>query len=123
MEKVSQSTFTTYKNHRAEPYFTFVKNGQKIVEGRLKKGEYCFLKPGDHIVVCNDKETDSVEVVVKTLREYPSFQAMLESEVLKKVLPNVETVEQGLRVYRQFYTEAQEKEWGVLAFEFERLPD
>lgn len=123
MELLSQTSFKTYKNHRAEPYFTFVKNGQKTVEGRLKKGEYANLKPGDHIIVCNNEETDSVEVTVRAVRQYRSFQEMLDTEPLKAVLPDAEIVEQGLAVYRQFYTPAQELEFGVVAFEFERVKE
>jgi ASC-1-like (ASCH) protein len=117
MKKISQSTFVTYKSHRADPYFGFVKNGQKTIEGRIKKGEYQFLKTGDHIVVCNEEETDSVEVLVKDLRNYNSVREMLECEPLKKVLPNVDTVDQGIEIYKQFYTEEQQQEFGVIAIE------
>lgn len=121
MKKVLQSDFVTYHNHRAEPYFTFVKNGQKTIEGRIKKGWYQFVRSGDHIIVYNEEETDSVEVLVRGVRTYSSIKEMLEKEQIKKLLPNVETTEEGIAVYKRFYTEKQQKEFGVVAIEVERI--
>lgn len=122
MKKISQSEsgFTIYHNHRDEPYFTFVKNGQKTIEGRINKGEYRFLKIGDHIVVSNKEETDSVEIIVKDLHLYASFREMLEKENFKKVLPEAEDIDQGVEVYNIFYTDEQQKEFGVVAILFEK---
>jgi len=109
-----------YENHRDEPYFSFLKNGEKTIEGRIRKNWYCVLKPGDHIIVHNkENELDSFETVVKDVRNYSSVREMLEKEQFKKLLPNVETIEQGINVYRKFYTEDQEKEFGVVAIEVE----
>lgn len=112
---------TTYHNHRAEPYFTFAKNGQKTVEGRIGKSWYRNVLPGDRIIVSNNEETDSFEVEVVDVRLYATIREMLENEDLKKVLPDVDTVEQGVRAYRRFYTEEQEKEFGVVAIEVRRV--
>lgn len=119
MKKISQSDFTTYHNHRAEPYFTFLKNGQKTIEGRIKKGWYRFVRPGDHIIVYNEEENDSIEVLVKDVRTYSSIQEMLEQEPIKKLLPDVETIKEGIEVYKRFYTEEQQREFGVVAIEVE----
>lgn len=119
MEKISQSDFTTYHNHRAEPYFTFLKNGQKTIEGRIKKGWYRFVKSGDHIIVYNEEENDLVEVLVKGVRTYSSIQEMLEQEPIKKLLPDIKTIDEGIEVYKRFYTEEQQREFGVVAIEVE----
>ncbi|MFA6436749.1 MAG: ASCH domain-containing protein [Candidatus Paceibacterota bacterium] len=121
MKKISETNFTTYHNHRTEPYFTFVKNGQKTIEGRIRKGKYQFIKPGDRIIVYNNQETESVEVFVKRVQAYISIKEMLEKEPIKKILPDVETIEQGLEKYKQFYTDEQQKKFGVVAIEVERI--
>ncbi|MFH0905296.1 MAG: ASCH domain-containing protein [bacterium] len=122
MKKITASTdFTTFSNHRAEPHFTFVKNGQKTIEGRLKKGEYANLKTGDHIVVQNDDETDSVEVIVKDVRPYPTLLEMLSREKLNEILPDIKNIDQAMQAYRQFYTPEQEAEFGVIAIEIGRV--
>jgi ASC-1-like (ASCH) protein len=117
MEKISYSNFATYHNHRAEPYFTFLKEGQKTIEGRINKGWYRTVKPGDHIIVYNEKETDSVKTVVTNVRKYTSIREMLEVENIKRLLPDIQTIEEGLKVYYRFYTEDQEKEFGMIAIE------
>lgn len=114
-------SFQIYKNHRVEPYFTYVKNGQKTVEGRLCKEWYQQVCEGDHIIVQNMDETDSVEVVVKDVRRHDTIRDMLEQEDMRRLLPNVESVEDGLKIYRQFYTEEQERQYGVVAIEVERF--
>lgn len=121
MEKISQSDFTIYHNHRAEPYFTFVKNGQKTIEGRIKRGWYRFVKPRDHIIIYNEDESDLVEVLVRDVRTYSSIQDMLKHEQLKKILPDVETIEQGIEVYKRFYTNEQQQKFGVIAIAVGRI--
>ena len=106
-----------YSNHRSEPYFTYVKNGQKTVEGRLFKGLYTEVKTGDHIEIQTENEKESFVVEVVGVNQHESFKELLEKESLKKVLPNAETIEEGIEIYRQFYTEEQEKEYGVVGIE------
>lgn len=121
MKLVSEDSYKTYHNHRAEPYFTFVKNGQKTIEGRIKKGWYQHIAPGDHIIIYNKEETDNVEVLVKGIRTYESLREMLEKEELKKVFPDVESVDHGVKIYERFYSPDQEKKYGVVAIEVERV--
>jgi len=111
----------TYHNHRAEPYFTFVKNGQKTIEIRLQKGKYLLIKPGDHIIVYNKEETDEFEVEVLDTRKYKTFQELLKNEDIKKVLPDKDNFKDVLKTPYQFYTKEQEKEFGVLAIEIKRI--
>lgn len=107
----------TWYNHRSEPYYTFVKNGQKTIEGRLLKGKYAEISAGDHIFVQNDEETESFEVVVVSTRRYTSFSEMLNGECLSKVLPNAKSVAEGVSIYRQFYSVEKERQYGVVAIE------
>ena len=113
--------FKTYHNHRVEPYFTYVKNGQKTIEGRIKKGQYKDIIPGDHIVVHNESETDNIEVIVKDIRTYNTIKEMLSKENLKKILPDAKSIDHGVQIYGKFYSNEQEKEFGVVAIEVERI--
>ena len=108
-----------FSNHRAEPYFTFVKNGQKTIEGRIRKGKYQSIAPGDTITVQNLDETDSINVVVTRVVSYDSLSAMLATEDLNKILPNAKNIKDGIRLYREFYSLEQEQEFGVVAFGFD----
>ena len=46
---------------------------------------------------------------------------MLEREGIERVLPGVHNIEEGVRIYRQFYTEEEEKNYGVVAIEIEPI--
>ena len=107
----------TYRNHRNEPYFTFLKNGQKTIEGRIKKGKYTDIAPKDHIVVSKKESTETIEVLVIGVRTYKTFKEMLSHEPLQKVLPNTNSIDAGAAIYRQFYSAEQEKQYGVVAIE------
>lgn len=96
-----------------EPWRSFLLNGQKTIEGRLKKGKFAQLQVGDFL------ELDQSEAVFEVVRltSYPSFQSFLMTERLEKVLPNVKDLAAGEAVYYQFFTPEQEREFGVLAIE------
>lgn len=110
-----------HKNHRAEPYFTLLKNGQKTIEGRLRKGKYTKIKPGDYIEVYNPEETAKIDVKVKRVARYSSFRELLTQEPVRMLLPNVKTLDQAINVYRSFYTSQQEKQFGVVSIEVEKI--
>ncbi|ONI29469.1 hypothetical protein PRUPE_1G199500 [Prunus persica] len=59
---------------------------------------------------------------VQDIRSYSSFSEMMEAEGLSKVLPGVETIEQGVQIYRKFYTEEKERSNGVLAICVSKFP-
>ncbi|KAL6208485.1 hypothetical protein ACLB2K_019434 [Fragaria x ananassa] len=60
-------------------------------------------------------------VEVKEVQSYGSFSDMFKAESLQKVLPGVITIEEGLQVYRRFYTEEIERSNGVIAICIEEL--
>lgn len=96
-----------------EPWRSFLLNGQKTIEGRLKKGKFAQLQVGDFLEL---EESEAVFEVVR-LASYTSFQSFLMIERLEKVLPNVKDLEAGEAVYYQFFTPEQERNFGVLAIE------
>lgn len=99
-----------------EPYKTLIISGKKTVEGRLNKGKFADLKIWDILEL--DDTWEKLEVV--NLTPYPNFKAMLENEGLKHTLPRVTSIEEGIAIYHQFYTPAQEAEFWVLAIEVKK---
>ena len=99
-------------------YLKLMKEGKKKVEGRLYDEKRQKLQVGDVIVF-----EGKLRVKVKALRRYASFKEMLEKEGLENVLPNVGSIEEGIKIYRQFYDEEREKKYGVVAIEVEVLRD
>ncbi|KAJ6419060.1 hypothetical protein OIU84_029215 [Salix udensis] len=96
--------------HVQEPYFSLLKDGRKTIEGRCATGDYTRIEPGDLILV-----NKILVLKVEDVHRYASFSKMLQAESLEKVLPGVKTVEEGVKIYRKFYTEEKELSNGVLA--------
>ncbi|GLT34895.1 hypothetical protein SLA2020_093850 [Shorea laevis] len=90
--------------------FSHLKDGLKGVEGRCAIREYSSIEPGA-MILCNK----CLVLEVQNVHRYASFMEMLEAEDIDKVLPEVKTVEEGLQMYRKFYTEEEERSKGVLA--------
>ncbi len=104
-----------YHNHRQEPYFSYLKSGQKTIEGRLRKGKYAKIKVDDTIAVSNIKETEEIIVVVTKVIWYQNFSNLIVAEGLDRLLPNIKTIDKGLEIYRQFYSKEDEKKYGSVA--------
>jgi ASC-1-like (ASCH) protein len=105
--------------HLSEPWFSLVAAGRKTSEGRLNKCYYADLQRSDRIIFYNGEGSDRREVVVEVVgtMRYEGFAQMIVGEGLKAVLPldEVVTLDDGVAVYRQFYSEATEQEHGVIA--------
>ncbi|KAJ9189014.1 hypothetical protein P3X46_000357 [Hevea brasiliensis] len=93
-----------------EPFFTQLRDGLKTVEGRCAVGDYNQIESGALILF-----NKCLVLQVQDIHRYASFAEMLEAESLEKVLPGVKTIDEGVKVYRKFYTEAKERANGVLA--------
>uniref|UniRef100_A0A6C0EA10 ASCH domain-containing protein n=1 Tax=viral metagenome TaxID=1070528 RepID=A0A6C0EA10_9ZZZZ len=97
----------------SEPWFSFIKKGRKKIEGRLNKGSFANLKVGEKIKFVNKDESCLVKII--NIVKYDTFKDYLMLEGLKRTLPNVKTLDEGVNVYYQYYTKEQEKEFGILA--------
>eukprot|EP00850_Spirogloea_muscicola_P012992 SM000086S23044 [mRNA] locus=s86:199226:202524:- [translate_table: standard] len=93
-----------------EPYYTFLRNGKKVVEGRCNVRGYANVVAGQLLLV-----NHSLVLQVEGVRKYSTFRSMLAEEGLNRVLPGMASLEDGMQVYRKFYSEEQEEEAGVVA--------
>ncbi|KAL4632248.1 hypothetical protein ACB092_04G036800 [Castanea dentata] len=92
------------------------KDGKKTIEGRCAVGDYNRIGSGTLILF-----NKCVVLEVQDVHPYASFSEMLGAESLAKVLPGVETIEEGVQIYRKFYTEEKEKTNGVLAIHVSKV--
>jgi ASC-1-like (ASCH) protein len=113
----------TYEKHLSEPWFSLIKIGKKIVEGRLHIDWAKEVKQGDTIVWSNSdfKFERTFRTVVKEKRIYESFHTFLTEEGLENALPGIDTIDEGVKIYRKYYTEEMEKNIGVVAISIERI--
>ena len=112
----------THECHVSKPYKRLIESGEKDVEGRLRKGVFAVINSGDRLVIRGDDDDgEPIEATVVAVRQYPTFKRYLEAEGLRRTLPGVETIAEGVKVYRRFYSRAKEVEYGVAAVEIEVL--
>jgi ASC-1-like (ASCH) protein len=102
-----------------QPWLDHIRAGRKTVEGRLNRGQFAELGPGSLLLIggtgdASQNEPKTSAVVTKVV-QYPTFAEYLSEEGLASCLPGIQTINQGVEVYRQFYTAELEKEHGVLA--------
>jgi ASC-1-like (ASCH) protein len=102
-----------------EPHFSNIVRGRKRVEGRVRKEPYALWKPGQVVQWTSPTGEDVWTSTVVRITEYPSFESMLHAEGLPHVLPDVMTIEDGLAIYHEFYSQVQESTSGVLALELQ----
>lgn len=108
------------RKHLSQPWFDFVRTGEKKYEGRLNVDFWASLQIGDKIIFYN--EDDEFIVSVKSKKEHPCFLIAIESVGLKHVLPSEigKPIKEAVNdVYYKYYTQIQEKKYGVVLIEFE----
>jgi ASC-1-like (ASCH) protein len=112
--------------HVQQPYFNALKNGTKTKEGRLNNDEVNGIEVG-HILhmytesLENGNESLTCTLLVMERHEYRSIHEMLLNS-LQQYLPNIDTIDSGVAIYRQFYTEQQEKQYGMVGFTVKQIP-
>lgn len=102
-----------------EPWFSYINNGQKNVEGRLNKGSFSTIKKNDIIIWINGNKKIKTQVV--SLHKHSNFTNMLRFHRLKHTLPGVKTFNDGLKIYHSFYKQKDIKKYGVLAIKLKLL--
>ena len=101
-------------------YFDKIKAGEKIYEIRLNDEKRKLIDVGDVIVFKKEPEqTEILKTVVKDLIYFSSFNEMSTTLPLEKVGFENKPLEEVVSIYHQFYTEEDEKKYGVLAIKVE----
>ena len=103
---------TVYTIHCEDPWFTYIRQGIKPVEGRKKTHTYTKIKIGDQINFTNG--TDSFLANVTEIREYDSLEKYFDDVTLEKALPGITSIEEGLDIYHQWSTEEKIRQYGFL---------
>lgn len=101
-------------------WFDHIKTGDKTIEGRLNKGKFKTFKKDEIIYFKNDQNKIKIKII--NIIEYKDFKTYLEQEGLKRTLPGIDSIRNGVKVYRNFYTKEMEDEFGVLAIEIKLIP-
>jgi ASC-1-like (ASCH) protein len=120
----------------AKKWYDLLSEGTKKVEGRVPdvskpEKNYANLNPGDlatFIAVDENYKTikglPQIKFKVKYNKKYSSVKKMLAHEGLDRVLPGVESIEEGIKIYHSFpeYEERIKRD-GIHAIGLERKID
>lgn len=98
-----------------QPWFDLIKYGKKTIEGRLNRGLFKKLQVGDKIEWIH--KNLKFNVIVTRITPYTSFKQMMKTEGIDKVLPTINDIDSGVKLYRQYFTENDEKSNGVVDIE------
>lgn len=109
-----------YEKNLSEPWFSLIHCGIKKVEGRLNKGDFANMNIGDFIVFKNNELgfERKFKIKIKHISYYDNFEIYLEKETLDRCLPTVYNIEDGLKVYYNYYSKSDELEYKIKAFTF-----
>ena len=102
-----------------EPYFYYIKKRKKTIEGRLNTGKFSLFKKDDILKIINGD--NYVIVKIKKIKKYSSFEEYLSQEGLKRTLPNIKTINDGVNIYHKFYSQENENKYGVLAIYLKKI--
>ena len=114
---------TFYKN-LSEPWFTFIKNGKKTVEGRINEERYNSYKVGDIIIWKNHEKNKvrSIKTKIVKINKYNTFKEMLKKERLKNTLPNYSSIDTAINeAYYNYYSEEFEKNLKIIIFKLKKI--
>ncbi|CAH6418588.1 Hypothetical protein POVN_LOCUS306 [uncultured virus] len=105
----------------SEPWFSLIAEGKKTVEGRKGTVIWSRIKAGSKLLFMEAKEKKRIVGAKATgVTKYPSIEAYLKEEGVNACLPGVQTQEEGVAVYRSFWTNKEDiVTYGVLGIRFE----
>ena len=106
--------------HIDEKYFWDLIEGRKVIEGRLYDEKRRKICERDHIRMVSSNKLEAY-FIVKGIRVYSSFKDLLMREGISNVLPGIQNLEEGIKVYRKFYRKEKEKLYGACALELEPI--
>lgn len=102
----------THNIHCDDPWFSFIRQGIKPVEGRKKTHTYNKINVGDQINFTNG--TDHFIADVTEIRAYESIEHYLEDVSLEIALPGIKTMEEALNIYYEWTTKEKINQYGFL---------
>jgi ASC-1-like (ASCH) protein len=109
---MSEKEPKTYEMHCQEPWYSYIKNQIKPVEGRKNTPKHQKYKVGDCIRFYNGKE--SFLTVITKINLYPSLDAYLHDVSPSTALPTIDSFEEAKKIYLQWSTEEEIEQWGFL---------
>ena len=104
-----------------QPWFDYIISGRKKVEGRKGTPGWRKLKVGQQLQISEPSTNKSATVLITDIRQYSTLEQYLNAEGVENVLPDVSSIDEGIKIYKNWSTDEQIKKWGFLAIELKVL--
>ena len=103
-------------------HFNNIKNKLKIYETRLLDEKRKKIKLLDEVKFCDRGSNKTFRAIITELSYFKDFKSAIEDCGVKKVLPNVRSLEDGIKLYESIpgYKDGQKK-YGILRIKFDLL--
>lgn len=100
-----------------QPYFDWIRDGKKTVEGRINTGIAKRIQVGDILMFTSGRVSSlTLSTRVTKIESFRTFPEMLESIGVPNCLPDYRTVDSAVKLYRSLPGYAdKERAFGVLA--------
>lgn len=106
----------TYEMKLKDKYFNLIKDGKKIYEIRLNDEKRQQINVGDIVVFKKEPNlVEKIDTIVNDLIHFKSFEEMANALPFEKVGFLNRTVEEVVDAYHEFYSEEDEKKYGIVA--------
>ena len=105
-----------------------IRNGDKTIETRLGKPRFLRIQEGDIVSIREDFWfegkileclNNALQIKITQILYFETFKEMLAAVDFQAVIPTAQTEEDALKKIKQFYSDEDEREFGVVAFTFE----
>lgn len=107
--------------HLHSDVFEIVKKGIKDIEVRVNDEKRRKLNVGDSLVFLKRPlEDEMIKFKVKSLEYYDNFKELVNHYDMKRIYLEGYTKEMYLKEMERFYTEDEQKKYGVVAIIFEK---
>jgi ASC-1-like (ASCH) protein len=105
----------------SEPWFSLIRNGTKTVEGRKRSPKWKWIQPGvDILVECGQ---ESFKFHVTYINQWDTIRDYLQGEGLAHTLPGIDSVEEGEKIYLQWSTLEEVRQYGFMGIHGQVIDD
>lgn len=80
-------------------WWKYIKNGSKVVEVKKNSDTWKSVKEGSHVNFIDETSNCSVLKRVESVEVYKDIASLLLNEGLNRVLPDVTTISEGVKLY------------------------
>ena len=101
------------------PWFEFVRDGMKIYEGRRKTPIIEKINVSDIVTIYHytQPQIPSFQVQIVNKLYFRTFETALKVLPLNQVLPGISSIEEGIKVYHQYVSQATQEKDGIVMLE------